>query len=158
MTTGEREQWDQDTERIINIRAMMDMPCGQSERLAHEKWVGWWLQKAVELGLSRQLEVFGGERREVLERIQHFMPPTPPEKRCLCGKGMVLLNAMQQIWSCDVKPALIRKESELRKIEGERVLKRERQDVDERFEQAKVAAQGCETSWSEAHAPNLSTG
>ena len=66
MTSDEREQWAQDAERTINIRAMMELPCGQLEGIAREKWVGWYVQKAMELGLSGQREVYGDERRVVL--------------------------------------------------------------------------------------------
>ena len=61
ITTEEMEQWAQDSERIINIRAMLYAPCGKIEGNAHEKWVERWIQKAVELGLSDQREVYGDE-------------------------------------------------------------------------------------------------
>ena len=98
------------------------------------------------------------ERRDLLDRLQHYMATTPPEKRCPYGKGVVLLKAKQHMGSCDAKPALLRKESELKKVEGERVLKRQRLDIEERFEQAKMAAQGFEALWRETHTPHLSTG
>ena len=87
MTTEESEQLAQDAEQNINIRATMHTLCGQIEGMAHHKWVGWWRQKAVELGLSGQREVYGDERRDLLERLQHYMATTPPEKRCRYGKG-----------------------------------------------------------------------
>ena len=95
-----------------------------------------------------QREVFGDKQRDVLERLQHYIARTPPAKRCPCQKGAVLVKASQHMGPCDEKPALIRKESELEKLEeGERVLKRQRLDIEDSFERAKLAAQGFEASW-----------
>ena len=123
MTTDQREQWAQDAERSINIRAMMYTGCGQMEGIAHDHWLWWWLQKAGELVLSGQRDVNGDERSDVLERLQHNLATTPPDQRWPCWKGLVLLKLKQDIGSFDAKPGLIRKESELKKgEEGERVL------------------------------------
>ena len=84
MTDEERVQWAKDAERNINIPAMMDLPCGQIEGIAHEKWVGWYLQKAVELGLSEERNVFVDDREPVLERLKNFIATTPPAMRCPC--------------------------------------------------------------------------
>ena len=93
--------------------------------------VGLYLQKAVELGLSGQREVYGDERSYVAERLQHNMATTQPAKRCPCVKGMVHLKASRQKGSCDANPTLIRKESELNKVEEwEKVLKHQRLDIE----------------------------
>ena len=113
MTSEEREQWAQEAERSINIPAMMDLPCGQIERNAHEKLVGWYLQKAFELGLSGQRDVYVEERRDMLERLQHYIATTAPTKRCPCKKGVVLVKTSQHVGACDAKPAVYRKENEL---------------------------------------------
>ena len=68
----------------------------------------------------------------------------------------VLRKAKQHMGTCDAKLALIRKESEVKKVEGERVLKRQRVDIEEPFEQAIVSARGFEASWRETHAQHLS--
>ena len=47
MTAEEREQWGNDGESIIIIPTMMDLPCGQIEGIAPDKWVRCYLQKAV---------------------------------------------------------------------------------------------------------------
>ena len=146
MTTQDnfREQWEQ---RLINIRVMMEhLPCGQIEGIAHEKWVGWWVRKVEE----RE-----GIRDGVLERLQHFIATTPPAERSPCRKGVVLLKASEQLASCDPQPASIRKENELQKVEGERVLKRRRLDFEERFEQAKADAQGFEASERVTHSTDF---
>ena len=98
-------------------------------------------------------------RTDVLERLQHYMASTPPAKRCPCGKGVVLLQANHHLGSCDAKYALIRKESELMKVEeGDGVLNRKRLDSEERVLQANAAEKRVDASWREPHAPNLSSG
>ena len=146
-----KDQWPRDAERITNIRAMIDVQCWQIKGIAHEKWLVWWLHKAVVVGLSQQREVSGDERREVLERIKTYIAITPPEKRCACEKRVVVLKAKPHMGSCDRKPALISKESELRKVEEwELVQKRQPMDFAERFEQRKLAAQWVSASRREA--------
>ena len=137
---------------------MMDLACGQIEGIAHEMWVGWYLQKAEELVLSDEREVFGDDREPVLEGLKNFIATTPPPIRCPCKKGVALAKAGQHSGVCDAKLALIRKERELKKVaEEERVLKRQRLDIEERFQWAKFGAQGFEASWREMYPPNLST-
>ena len=50
MTTEERAQSVTNAERIINIREMLDLKYGQAEAMVHEKWMGWYLDKAFDLG------------------------------------------------------------------------------------------------------------
>ena len=58
--------------------------------------------------------------------------------------------------SCDGQPPLIRKEKEHRKVEDEdQVLKRQRLDIEARFDQANAAAQDFEAAWSDSHTKPL---
>ena len=158
MTAEEREQWAKDAERIINIPEMMDYKCGQAKAMVHEKSVGWYLQKALELGLSEERNVFGDDCEHVLERLKEYIASTPPAMRCPCKRGVALAKAGQHWGVCDAKPALIRKERELKKVaDEERVLKRQRLDIEERFQWAKVGAQGFEASWRDTYPPHLTT-
>ena len=143
MTTEEREQWAKDSDRIVNIGEMMDLKCGQAEAMVHDNWVGWYLQKAFELGLSQELDPNWDELKAALERPKEYIATTPPAMRCPCKKGVLLVKAGQLWGVCDAKPALIRKERELKEVAQEEwVLKRQRLDIEERFERAKVGAQG----------------
>ena len=70
-----------------------------------------------------------------------------------------MVKASQHIGPCDAKPALYRKESELRKVEEEeRVMKRQRLDIEARYEQGRVCAHGFEALWRDTHTHHLSNG
>ena len=83
-----------DAEFYINIPEMLDLKCGQIERSAHDKWVGWYLQKA-ELVLSEQREVNGDDREAVLVSLMNYIATTPPAMRCSCKKGVEVVKAGQ---------------------------------------------------------------
>ena len=157
MTAEEREQWAKDAEKM-NIPRMLDIPCGQIEGNAHMKWLNWYLQKGEELGLTGKGDATGDGPEAVLERLKNYIATTPPALRCPCKKGVALAKAGQHWSDCDARPALIRKERELKKvIEEERVLKRQRLVIEDRFQWAKVGAQGYEASWRETYPPHLTT-
>ena len=119
MTTDERAQCAKDGDRIINIPDMMDFKCGQAEAMVHDKWVGWFLQKAFELGLSEVRDPNWDERKAALERLKEYIATTPPAMRCPCKKGVALAKVCQYWGACDAKPALIRKERELKEVAHE---------------------------------------
>ena len=158
MTAEEREQWAKDAERVINIPRMMDVPCGQKAGNAHMRWVDWYLQKAKELGLTGNGDASGDGPEAVLERLKEYIATTPPAMRCPCKKGVALAKAGQHLSYCDARPALIRKERELKRVvEEERVLKVQRLDIEERFRWAKAGAQGFEASWRDTYPAHLTT-
>ena len=157
MTAEEREQWAKDAERI-NIPRMLDVPCGQIAGNAHLKVLNWYLQKGEELGLSGKGDPAGDSQEAVLERFKEYIATTPPAMRCPCKKGVALAKAGQHLSYCDARPALIRKERELKRVvEEERVLKVQRLDIEERFQWAKVGAQGFEASWRDTYPAHLTT-
>ena len=100
--------------------------------------------------------MYGAEILEVVERLQHDMATSPAGKRAPCTKGMKFLKAVEHLGSWDVEPALVRKERELPKVdEGKQVLKRQRLDIEKRFELANAAAQWFEASWRDSRSAPL---
>ena len=82
-----------------------------------------------------------------MDRLKNCIATTPPGLRWPCKKRVVLLKAGQHWAHAMPSPPHIRKEKELRKLaEEDRVLKRQRLDIEERFEWAKVGAQGFQAS------------
>ena len=115
MTTEERVQWAKDADRIINIAEMMDLKCGQAEALVHDKWVGWYLQKAIELGLSEERDPNWDERKAALEGLKEYIATTPPAMRCPCKKGVALVKAGQHWGVCGAnQPSIARRGSSRR--------------------------------------------
>ena len=89
-----------------------------------------------------------GRKTEVLERLKHYLAPTPPAQRCPCTKWVLLLKASQRIGSCNAQPALISNEAALQAVEDdERVVNRKHLDIELRFEEAKTAAKEVEAAW-----------